>query len=79
MNQKIVPVVLGIVQILIALFYFDWSSTNQIFVSILLFLSGTSLLLSIAESVSIKKASRFLLIAAGALGVLLLFKVLLVG
>ncbi len=79
MNQKIIPIVLGVVQILIALFYFDWSSTNQIFVSILLFLSGISLLLSLAESVAIKKASRYLLFAAGALAVLLLLKVLLVG
>jgi hypothetical protein len=79
MNQKIIPIVLGVVQILFALFYFDRSSTNQIFVSILLLLSGTSLLLSLAESASIKKASRYLLFAAGALAVLLLLKVVIVG
>lgn len=79
MNRKKIGVLLAVFNIIVAVWYFDWNSPTQIIISILLFLSGLSLLLRDAESETLRKASSYLLYIAGIIAVLLIFKKLFIG
>ena len=79
MNQTFVVLILGVVQLILAVWYFDTSSSNQVIVSVLLFLSGASLLLQLSESYPLRRSARYMRLGAAALAVLLILKILLVG
>ncbi len=76
MNLKIIGIALAVVQILIAVWYFDWHSTNQMLLSGALGLSGASNLLLETESEKLKSTRRFLRNAALVCAVVLLLKML---
>lgn len=65
-------------QIVIAIWYFDWSSTTQMIISTVLFLSGLSILLIDAESKLKQKAGSYLLYIGGVIALFLIFKSLLI-
>jgi len=75
MNLRILGLFLGVFQILIAIWYFDWDSWVQLTVSTVLFLSGTSLLVREAGFRSFQKVGIGLLYVGAAIALLLIFKV----
>jgi len=79
MKQGILGKILGIILILIAIWYFDWNKWNPIIVSTVLFLSGLNSLFRDSESDFLRKLSRILLYVGLFIAIFLIFKVLLVG
>lgn len=79
MKLDILGKLLGIFQILVAIWYFDWNNWTQISVSTVLFLSGISILSRDAKSEPIRKTGRFLLWVGFIVAIFLIFKVLFVG
>lgn len=79
MKRKKVGVLIAGFQIVIAIWYFDWSSTTQMIISTVLFLSGLSILLIDAESEYKQKAGSYLLYIGGVIiALFLIFKSLLI-
>ena len=61
MNLKVIGILLGVIQILVAIWYFDWHNWTYIFVSTLLFLSAINGFLTDSKSdlqIKIKKFIR---------------------
>jgi hypothetical protein len=79
MNSKNLGRLLGIIQILVALWYFDWHSWNQFFVSILLFLGGIYGLLTETQSKFLIKIRKVIFIVVLPIVVVFLIKLLFVG
>ncbi len=77
--MKILGKILGVVLIFVAFYSLDLQSWNQIIISILLSLSGFSLLLKDSKSESAKSLSKFLLRTAFVLAVLFILKRLITG
>jgi hypothetical protein len=71
--------ILGVIQILVAIFVLDVKSWNQIIVSALLFLGGTLMLTAEVDSAAIRKARGVLSFIAVAISVALIVKILTVG
>jgi hypothetical protein len=68
--------ILGVIQILVAIFVLDVKSWNQIIVSALLFLGGTLMLTAEVDSTAIRKARGVLSFIAVAISVALIIKIL---
>lgn len=79
MKLNILGILLGSIQILLAIWYFDWQSWNQILVSNLLFLSGIITLLADKQSVFLTRLKKCLQVIAGVFVVVLIIKVIFVG
>ncbi|MDQ3180267.1 MAG: hypothetical protein M3Q33_07080 [Acidobacteriota bacterium] len=79
MKLNILGKLLAVIQILIAIWYFDWQSWNQIFISILLFLSGIISLLVDKQSVFLAKLKKCLQVIAGIVVVIILVKLIFIG
>ena len=79
MKSNILGKLLAVIQILLAIWYFDWQNWNQIFISTLLFLSGVIGFLIDAQSKFLTKVKKLLQIIAGVIVVILLVKLLFVG
>jgi hypothetical protein len=71
--------VLGVIQILVAIFVLDMKSWNQIIVSVLLFLGGALMLTAGVDSTAIRKSRNVLSFIAVAISVALIVKILTVG
>jgi hypothetical protein len=71
--------ILGVIQILVAIFVLDMKSWNQIIVSLLLFLGGTLMLTAGVDSPAIRKVRGVLSLVAVAISVALIIKILTVG
>ena len=70
---------LGIAQILFAVWYFNWQSWNQILVSVLLFLGGVITFLADSQSKPVIKLKNSLQVISGVAIVIFLIKLLFVG
>lgn len=68
--------ILGVIQILVAIFVLDVKSWNQIIVSALLFLGGTLMLTAEVDSTAIRKVRGVLSLVAVAISVALIIKIL---
>ncbi len=79
MNLKILGLLLGIIQILVAIWYFDWNSWNSIIVSILLFLSGIAGFLVDTQSRLLLKIKELIYIIGLSLVFILLIRILFIG
>ncbi len=79
MNLKILGIILGVVQILLAIWYFDWNSWNQILVSALLFLGAINVFLTNPQSKFSIQVIRLTQIIAVTIVFILLLKLLFVG
>lgn len=75
MNQKVISILLGVIQIVIAIWYFDLHSTNQMLVSGALSLSGVSLFLRETDSKRLQRTGGLLLRIGAALAMILFLKV----
>jgi hypothetical protein len=71
--------ILGVIQILVAIFVLDVKSWNQIIVSVLLFLGGTLMLTAEIDSTTIRRVRGVLSFVAVAISVALIIKILTVG
>jgi hypothetical protein len=71
--------ILGVIQILVAIFVLDMKSWNQIIVSVLLFLGGALMLTAGVDSTAIRKSRNVLSFIAVAISVALIVKILTVG
>jgi hypothetical protein len=71
--------ILGVIQILVAIFVLDMKSWNQIIVSVLLFLGGTLMLTAEIDSTTIRRVRGVLSFVAVAISVALIIKILTVG
>ncbi len=71
--------ILGVIQILVAIFVLDVKSWNQIIVSVLLFIGGTLMLTVDVDSTAIRKVRGVLSLVAVAISVALIIKILTVG
>jgi hypothetical protein len=71
--------ILGVIQILVAIFVLDMKSWNQIIVSVLLFLGGTLMLTAEVDSTAIRRVRGVLSFVAVAISVALIIKILTVG
>lgn len=60
MKSDIIGKLLAVALILVAIWTFDWHSWNQIFISVLLFLSGIIILLMEKKSLFSTKLKNFL-------------------
>lgn len=69
---------LGIIQILLAVWYFDWHNRTQIIVSVLLALNGTLSFLTNTQSKFLTKLKKFIQIVAVTIAVILLIKLYLI-
>jgi len=79
MKLNILGKLLAAIQILIAIWYFDWQSWNQIFISILLFLSGIIGFLIDTQSKFLEKLKKCLQVIAGMVVVIILIKLIFIG
>lgn len=79
MKSNILGKLLAVIQILIAIWYFDWQSWSQIFISILLFLSGIVNLLVDKQSVFLVKLKKRLQVIAGIFVVIIFIKLIFFG
>ena len=79
MNLKHLGILLGIIEILVAIWYFDWHSWNHIFVSLLLFLGGINSFLTDTQSMFLKKIKSLIQIFCLTIVILFLIKLLFVG
>ena len=70
---------LGIIQILLAVWYFDWHNWTQIIISVLLVLNGTLSFLTDTQSKFLTKSKKFIQIVALTIVVILLIKLYLTG
>ena len=79
MNLKILGILLGIIEILAAIWYFDWQSCNHIIISILLFLGGINSFLPNPQSKFLVKIKKLIQIIVYVLIIFFLVKLLFVG
>lgn len=79
MKLNILGILLAVIQILFAVWYFDWQSWNQILVSVLLFLSGIITLLADQQSIFLLKLKNRLQIVSGIIIVIILIKLIFIG
>lgn len=79
MNLKILGILLGIIQLLLAIWYFNWNSWNHIIVSILLFLGAMNVFLGNPQSRFLIQTKRLIHIVVLAIVTLLVIKLLFVG
>jgi hypothetical protein len=70
---------LGIIQILLAVWYFEWHNGTRIIVSILLILNGTLSFLTDTQSKFLTKSKKFIQIAALTIVVMLTIKLFFIG
>jgi hypothetical protein len=79
MNLTILGILLAVIQILLAIWYFDWNSWDHIIVSILLFLGGIIGFLVNTQSKFLMKIKKLIHIIGFALVIFLLIKLLFIG
>ncbi len=79
MKRKKFEILLAIIQILLAFWYFDWNSWTSIIVAGLLFLSGVMIFLTGFQSKILSKIKEFIYIIGFLLVFILLIKILLIG
>jgi len=79
MNLKKLGTLLAIIQILLAIWYFDWDSWNYIIVSILLFIGGTCGILTEIKSGFLIRIKELLQIIGVTIVILFLIKLIFVG
>ncbi len=79
MKLKILGVLLGVIQILLSFWYFDWNSWNQIIISILLFLGGINVFLSNPQSKLLIQIKRVIRTIIFVMVILLFIRILFVG
>jgi hypothetical protein len=78
-NGRVLEKVLGVVQIVIALFYVDRNDPNQVIVSVLLFLGGVLMLMFGSEKPFLRKAHTVLVRIVLLAGIAFIFKLLFFG
>jgi hypothetical protein len=79
MNTQTLGKVIAIIDLLVAVYVFDWNDWNKIIISILLLLSGIGLFLQDSERKSYKELSTTLFGIAFIIAVLFLLKLIILG
>ena len=79
MNLKHLGILLGVIEILVAIWYFDLHSWNQIFVSIALFIGGILSFLPNPQSNFLIKIKKLIHIMVFMLFIIFFIKLLFVG
>ena len=70
---------LGIIQILLAVWYFEWHNGTRIIVSVLLILNGTLSFLTDTQSKFLTKSKKFIQIVALTIVVIITIKLFFIG
>jgi len=79
MNIKIIGKILAIINILLAVYVFDWSSWNKTIISSLLFLIGISLFLKDSKTEVYRELSKSLHRIAFIISIFFIIKLIFVG